>query len=163
MIRLGYLLVAAVMPVAAFGGASKSTGSLMVQCSGGVAGIFRDTRLSHDGRLSHSDRWDRPPIPVGRMSPAEARALAERLEKVDFASLKSLPRNSQVRDGINCAITQSGARRHMVSFPAGGRAINKADALRYAEVRAVMSAILGAASRVSLNPQPIPPNEVLKR
>ena len=140
-------------------GPPKWDAGIVVQCSGGIAGINRVVSLSPDGWLSRSERGDRSPARVGRVPPAEAQALVARLDKVSFATLTDLPRNSQIRDGIDCAITRSGDGSHTVAFPAGSRATTRYNDLRYAEVRAVMSAIFKSADRVRLNPQPIPPKE----
>lgn len=133
---------------------------IVVQCSGGVAGIRHVVSLAPDGRLTRSERGDRTPQPVGRIPPAKVKALAARLNKVSFATLVDLPRNTQIRDGIDCAITRTGLRTHTLRLWAGSRRAEAQDALRYGEVRTVMSAVFGAADRDRLNPQPISPVDV---
>ena len=154
------MIVAVITLLTAASGQPDANAAISVHCSGGVAGINRFVRLAPDGQLSQSDRGAGPLVKAGHMAPAEARALAARLDKVSFTTLASLPGNTQIRDGIDCAITRLGPRSHTVRLPAGSRAGNRYTALRYAEVRLIMSIIFNAADRVALNPQPIPPDEV---
>lgn len=133
---------------------------IIVHCSGGIAGINNVVSLAPDGRLSRSKRGDLTPRSAGRIPRAEVKALVDRLHKIRFATLADLPRNPQIRDGIDCAVTRTGSRSHAVRLWAGFRSAAPQDAARYGEVRAVMSAVFAAADR-ALNPQPIPPVDVL--
>lgn len=128
-------------------------------CSGGIAGRRRTVRLGPDGRLSSSEGWRGSFVPAGQITPAEAHALSQRLDRVAFADLPSLKRGRTVYDGISCMLKRQGQATHVLQFSAGSVAPKPGDAARYQEARAVMCAIMDAANQVKLNPQPIPPGD----
>lgn len=128
-------------------------------CSGGIAGKTRTVMLAADGRMRQSRDWRGALQPAGRMTPAEAKRLSERLDAAGFDTLLAMPRGRPVPDGVSCRLKREGRRTHILQFNTGEGKPSAAMAPRYQEARAVMSAILAAADRVALNPQPIPPRE----
>lgn len=126
-------------------------------CSGGIAGRMQKVRLTPDGRLTQSNGPREPMIAAGRLTTEEAKALSQRLDRVSFDTMPTLPRIRNVYDGVSCTLKREGKVWHSVQFIAGATTPSAKTADRYSEVRAVMAAILGASDARKLNPQPIPP------
>lgn len=128
-------------------------------CSGGIAGRMQRARLTPDGRMTRSEGF-RDPLKFTRwIAPDDAKALSQRLDRVSFDTMPSLPRARIVYDGVNCTLKREGKVWHIVQFFAGAAASRPAAVDRYNEVRSVLTDVLHASERVTLNPQPIPPKQ----
>ncbi|MGY4396516.1 hypothetical protein ACVWZA_001696 [Sphingomonas sp. UYAg733] len=138
----------------------SSVGFIQVGCSGGVAGRMESMRIGTDGTIERMG-WNRKAS--GKTDPDEVKALWRRLDAIKFDTLASLTRGRPIPDGINCGISRfgGGAPNHHVDFPQQGMRDPSTSAQR--EARSVLSAAMKIGNRVSLNPQPIPPKESIKR
>ena len=114
-------------------------------CSGGIAGRIERVRLTPDGRMTQRKGPRDPAVAAGRMTAEQAKLLSQRLDRISFDTMPTLPRVHTVNDGISCTLKREGKVWHSVQFIAGAAAPSAKTVDRYKEARAVLTAILDAS------------------